>query len=174
MTTREPGASDVLTHERVSSPASTAFFASRPAASITDGLDVFVQEVIAAITTEPCFTMSPSTDIGVSAPGSVVASVSTSTSTFPPSSSNLPTSLGRGSGSTWSRKAARNDAQTSARGTRSCGRFGPATEGSIAARSSSTTSEKRGSGSPSARNNPCSFVYRSTRSTRSPRPVKVR
>ena len=35
-------------------PRSTAFFASSPAATITDGFDVFVQLVIAAITTEPC------------------------------------------------------------------------------------------------------------------------
>ena len=53
VTTREPGARDVLTHGFVSRPASTAFFASRPAASITAGFDVFVQLVIAAITTEP-------------------------------------------------------------------------------------------------------------------------
>jgi hypothetical protein len=35
------------------SPRSTAFFASRPAPSISEGFDVFVQLVIAAITTEP-------------------------------------------------------------------------------------------------------------------------
>jgi hypothetical protein len=35
------------------SPFSTAFRASNPAASITLGFDVFVQLVIAAITTEP-------------------------------------------------------------------------------------------------------------------------
>src|SRR2546423_14352743 len=35
------------------SPASTAFLASRPAATITDGLDVLVQLVIEAMTTEP-------------------------------------------------------------------------------------------------------------------------
>ena len=35
-------------------PRSTAFFASRPAPSITGGFDVFVQLVIAAITTAPC------------------------------------------------------------------------------------------------------------------------
>ena len=37
-----------------SSPASTAFFASSPAPIITDGFDVLVQLVIAAITTDPC------------------------------------------------------------------------------------------------------------------------
>ena len=31
----------------------SAFFATRPAASITSGLEVFVQLVMAAITTEP-------------------------------------------------------------------------------------------------------------------------
>ena len=35
------------------SPFATALFASSPAPSITDGLEVFVQLVIAAITTEP-------------------------------------------------------------------------------------------------------------------------
>ena len=34
-------------------PFSTAFFASSPAASITPGFDVFVHEVIAAISTSP-------------------------------------------------------------------------------------------------------------------------
>jgi hypothetical protein len=53
VTTFDPGASDVLTHGLVSSPASTAFLASRPAPSITDGFEVFVQLVIAAITTWP-------------------------------------------------------------------------------------------------------------------------
>jgi hypothetical protein len=42
-----------LTQGFGSSPARTAFRASRPAATITVGLDVFVQLVIAAITIEP-------------------------------------------------------------------------------------------------------------------------
>jgi hypothetical protein len=42
-----------LTHGLVDSPRSTAFFASSAAATITDGLDVLVHEVIAAITTAP-------------------------------------------------------------------------------------------------------------------------
>src|SRR5207244_4073019 len=37
-----------------SCPRSTAFLASRPAAIITLGFDVFVHDVIAAITTAPC------------------------------------------------------------------------------------------------------------------------
>ncbi len=63
MTTFEPGARLVLTHGLVVRPRSTAFFASRPAATITDGFDVLVQLVIAAITTEP-LTTSGSTDAG--------------------------------------------------------------------------------------------------------------
>src|SRR2546428_13827820 len=53
MTTREPGASDVLTHGFVASPRSTAFLASSPAAIITCGFDVLVQLVMAAIATWP-------------------------------------------------------------------------------------------------------------------------
>ena len=53
MTTFEPGARLALTQGLVLSPLSTAFLASRPAATITDGFDVLVQLVIAAITTEP-------------------------------------------------------------------------------------------------------------------------
>ncbi len=64
MTTFEPGASDVFTHGFVASPASTAFFASRPAATSTDGFDVLVQLVIAAITTEPFFTSGDGFDVG--------------------------------------------------------------------------------------------------------------
>jgi hypothetical protein len=52
-TTFEPGASEVFTHGLVVSPLATAFCASRPAASITLGLLVLVQLVIAAITTAP-------------------------------------------------------------------------------------------------------------------------
>src|SRR3546814_11908446 len=53
MTTLEPGASDVFTQGLVLSPASTAFLASSPAPSITDGFDVFVQLVMAAMATSP-------------------------------------------------------------------------------------------------------------------------
>ena len=53
MTTPEPGLRLVLIYDLVFSPSSTAFLARRPAPSITDGLLVFVQLVIAAITTEP-------------------------------------------------------------------------------------------------------------------------
>ena len=53
MTTREPGARLVLTHGCDSRPRSTALRASRPAATITDGLEVLVHDVMAAMTTAP-------------------------------------------------------------------------------------------------------------------------
>src|SRR5579862_1315561 len=56
MTTRDPGARDVFTHGLTESPRSTARLAISPAATSTWGLDVFVQLVIAAITTFPSLT----------------------------------------------------------------------------------------------------------------------
>src|SRR5947208_4061210 len=50
---REPGASEVLMCGCTRKPASTAFFASSPAASSTPGLEVLVQLVMAAISTSP-------------------------------------------------------------------------------------------------------------------------
>src|SRR5262249_27933538 len=67
MTTLEPGASVVFTHGLRVRPASTALRASNAAPTMTNGLDVFVHEVIAAITTEPW-----STDVSV--PSSSVTS----------------------------------------------------------------------------------------------------
>jgi hypothetical protein len=53
VTTREPGASEVLTHGLTLSPLATAFLATRPAPSMTAGFDVLVHDVIAAMTTAP-------------------------------------------------------------------------------------------------------------------------
>ena len=62
MTTLEPGARLVFTHGLRVRPRSTAFLASSPAPIITAGFDVFVHEVMAAITTAPwsISTVSPS------------------------------------------------------------------------------------------------------------------
>src|SRR3954453_18529842 len=49
----DPGASEVLTHGFVLSPLATALRASNPAASMTLGFEVFVHDVMAAITTSP-------------------------------------------------------------------------------------------------------------------------
>src|ERR1700709_380589 len=68
MTTLDPGASVVFTHGLLVSPRSTAFLASSAAPIITCGLDVLVQEVIAAMTTWPG-------SISVSGPPSMPARV---------------------------------------------------------------------------------------------------
>src|SRR5512140_1880093 len=52
-TTCEPGASEVLTQGLTVRPLATALRASRPAAIITLGFEVLVQEVMAAMTTSP-------------------------------------------------------------------------------------------------------------------------
>src|SRR4051794_28016496 len=53
VTTMEPGARLVFTHGLVFSPSLTAFCASSPAPIMTLGFDVFVQLVMAAMTTAP-------------------------------------------------------------------------------------------------------------------------
>src|SRR5438876_3250543 len=53
MTTLEPGARVVFTHGLRDRPRSTALRASSAAPIITDGLDVLVHEVMAAMTTAP-------------------------------------------------------------------------------------------------------------------------
>src|SRR5690348_17340039 len=68
MTTLDPGASVVFTQGLVVRPRSTAFLASRAAPIITWGLEVLVQEVIAAMTTWPW-------SISVSVPSSIVTGV---------------------------------------------------------------------------------------------------
>src|SRR5258708_21258969 len=57
MTTLDPGASVVFTHGLRLSPALTALRASSAAPTMTNGFDVLVHEVIAAITTEPWSTL---------------------------------------------------------------------------------------------------------------------
>ena len=57
MTTLEPGASVVLTQGLRFRPFSTAFLASSAAPTMTYGLEVFVQEVMAAMTTRPWSTV---------------------------------------------------------------------------------------------------------------------
>ena len=149
MTTREPGARLVLTHGGVRSPRSTAFFASSPAATITSGFEVFVQLVIAAITTEP-FESSYESPLEATATGAEVAPASIS-----------------------SAMVARAEDCASLSEMRSCGRFGPARLGSMVPRSSSSTSLYSGSGVSSVRKSCCSRQYASTSAIcSSERPVK--
>ncbi len=53
MTTFDPGAIEVFTHGFEFSPRLRALRARRPAASMTEGFEVFVHEVIEAIATAP-------------------------------------------------------------------------------------------------------------------------
>src|SRR4029450_10506254 len=91
MTTLDPGASEVLTHGLEARPRSTALRASSPAASITDGLEVLVQEVMAAMTTWPWSRSKPvpsSSRTGTRLLGRPLAPVG--------SGSNQPAGLGAG------------------------------------------------------------------------------
>src|SRR5580700_3715681 len=86
-TTFEPGARLVLTHGLLVSPRSTAFLARRPAPIITDGFEVLVQLVMAAITTAPLPNSTGCPSISVLA-GFLVASLNALEKFFftPPSS----------------------------------------------------------------------------------------
>ena len=156
MTTRDPGASVVFTHGRLVRPRSTAFLASSPAPSITEGLDVLVHDVIAAMTTCPWSTFAVLPSSNVTGTGSLGQSWScaqtwvgggTSRRTLglieigslagndPADASSSPPCTGPGCGSPASRH--RKVCWAAASGIRSWGRFGPAIDGSTVARSSS-------------------------------------
>src|SRR5216683_3562481 len=132
-TTWEPGASDVLTHGFTVRPRAAALRASSPAPTITVGFEVLVHDVIAAITTSPW-------------PRSCLRPA---TGTRLPASAALPNSLSM---------ATAKPAFTSLRATRSCGRFGPASDGSTDPSSSLSTSVNTGSGVFLVRYMPCALA----------------
>ncbi len=68
MTTRDPGASVVLTHGFGERPRSTACRATRPAATMTWGFDVLVQLVMAATTMAPSSTVAVDPSESVAGP----------------------------------------------------------------------------------------------------------
>ena len=148
MTTFEPGASVVFTHGLDFKPFSTAFLARSAAPIITDGLEVFVHEVIDAITTSPFLI--------------VVASLRTLIAT-----ADFSVLSERYVG-----KMLSNEDFESVSEMRSCGRLGPAIDGTTVDRSSSIFSEKRGVSEGSC-HRPCFFAYCSTSATASSlRPVR--
>src|SRR5689334_14887390 len=107
VTARDPGASEVLTQGCDFRPSARALRASRPAPISTDGLEVLVHEVMAAMTTAPSFSsklLAPSLTLAGPADGRIFCSAS---------------------------KALRKLAFTSGSSTRSCGRLGPASDGLI-------------------------------------------
>ena len=177
MTTVEPGASEVFTHGLRARPRSTALRASRPAAIITLGFEVLVQLVIAAITTRPWSSskLSPSsvTSIASSLPGAATAEPVSAGRGLPRSSScssaggseagkdssiasSRPLPICSAASGSNSPIAPRKACLAWERGTRSCGRFGPAMLGSTSPRSSSSSSEKTGSSLLPSWNIPCS------------------
>src|ERR1700733_2337631 len=143
MTTLEPGASVVFPHGLRSSPASTAFLATRAAPIMTDGLDVFVHDVIAAITTDPWSTdvvvpSSSVTSTGADARTLAFAGCSAGSRVTTPFFSGVngsdagnvsAISSSRLSSWTYAPRACRNESLASVSATRSCGRFGPASDG---------------------------------------------
>jgi len=106
---------------------------------MTEGFDVLVQLVIAAMTTEPCRSSAFRPFIERATDRSVSSGASPKPRSF-----------------TGAVRAARNARFIPERGTRSCGRFGPARLGSTVARSSSRVSLKAGSGVSEVRKRPCS------------------
>ena len=147
VTTVEPGASEVFTQGLALEPRSTAFFANSPAPTITVGLDVLVQLVIAAITTRPWSSCVSVPSSSVTVTGSAVAFLDHRAARHARLARDrrcAPRPAGREAGkvpataSSWlfprlsaasgsnSRSDSRKAAFASASGIRSCGRFGPA------------------------------------------------
>src|SRR6185312_7842822 len=146
---------------------------------MTDGFEVLVQLVMAAMTTSPCVRLRASTclcaagDVGSSCPAAAPPSASMRASWR--ASGDAPLLFALVLGTINDGNASANDFFTCPSGTRSCGRFGPATLGSILLRSSSTTCEYDASGVFALWNRPCSLQYASTSETWSAlRPVMRR
>ena len=114
---------------------------------MTDGFDVLVQLVIAAITTEPFSTVAS----GLAATATVARPLM-----GPPSwvSREMASGSGLGPGVNTVVKLL----HASRSGTRSCGRFGPARLDSTLLRSSSSSSLNFGVAAPSTLKRPCSFA----------------
>src|SRR5581483_1491742 len=192
-----PGASVVLTHGFTSRPLSTALRASRPAPIITDGLDVLVQLVMAAMTTWPWSSSNsvPSArrtgtrldgrwwvcpswvgdGVWLGLPTPVTPSAAAGGSLAGKLSAVASSGLPLGSSGRDDTSASANIALESVSGTRSWGRAGPAMDGTTVDRSSSRCSEYTGSGDDSSSHMPCSLAYASTSATCSAgRPVNSR
>src|SRR6266571_2584559 len=168
MTTLDPGASVVFTHGLRVRPASTALRASSAAPTITNGFDVLVQEVIAAITTDPwstlvCVPSSRVTGVGDDGRSSRPAATGSEAGKVP---AMLLSRLGW---CTYEPSASRNECFAAVSATRSCGRFGPARDGTTVDRSSASCCEYLAAPPaalpPGSCQSPCSLAYASTRAT---------
>ena len=149
----------VLTHGFEVRPFSTAFLARIPAAMSTDGFDVLVQLVMAAMTMLPL-----STCCAAASSSGVLGITPASWRCF---------FFGAFVRAWYASLAALYEVLTPGTLTRSCGRAGPARLGSTEPRSSVTVSVYIASFEVSSTQSPCSFAYDSTRlSCASLRPVK--
>src|SRR6476646_4979827 len=171
MTTLDPGARDVLTHGAEVRPLSTAFRASSAAASMTEGLEVFVQLVIEAIATMPwsISTSCPPARVTLTGreeradPSPVWAGAPLASSWLLSGvGGSLAGKLSPRTSSPWrcetySGSTLRKEVLASVSAMRSCGRFGPAIEGTTVERSSSRYSEYVGSTEASC-HRPCSLA----------------
>src|SRR5262245_40709821 len=117
---------------------------------MTEGLLVLVQLVMAAITTAPWV-------ISLDRPLFLTVAFLVSAAASRPKPRSVTGAL----------SALCHVSFIAASGTRSCGRFGPASDGSTVDKSSETFFVKIGAGVASVRNQPCSLQYRSTSSTSS-------
>jgi hypothetical protein len=92
LTTFDPGARLDFTQGFRSRPRSTAFFARSPAATMTEGFEVFVQEVIAAITTAPWerWTICPSSSHGTPAVHVGASATGAARTVWSPSGASAP------------------------------------------------------------------------------------
>ena len=171
----------VFTQRGISSPFSRAFRARRPAPTMTEGLEVLVQEVMAAMTTVPSeiSTSTPSWLTVTVRPEAARTPPATVTGSLPPSPAQLSPGRSSSTGFASSAEGRSKPAGTSlgrsvskrlrisAIRIRSCGCFGPARLGSTVERSSSSDEVNSGSGVSSVRNRLSSLLTRSTRSTTS-------
>src|SRR5262249_32819332 len=132
-TTWLPGASEVFTHGLAFRPFAAALRASRPAPIRTLGLEVLVQEVIAAITTSPWPRSKLRTSTAERWEASVAFLYSFAIAVAKPS-------------------------DTDGSATRPSGRFGPAIDGTTSPRSSVSVSVKTGSALLLVRNRPCALA----------------
>src|SRR6478736_4666014 len=156
MTTLDPGAREVLTHGAEARPLSTAFLASSAAASMTEGLEVLVQLVIEAIATMPWSSSWPPASATVTGREDRVEPSPVRAGAEPPlaglsgvggslAGKLSPRTSSPSRCSTYSGSTLRKDVLASVSAMRSCGRFGPAMEGTTVERSSSRYSEYFGS-----------------------------
>src|SRR5262249_32452360 len=158
-TTCEPGASEVFTQGLTLRPLDKALRASSPAPIMTVGFDVLVHDVIAAITTSPWPRSCgrPSTGKRFAGPalakslssGAVAIEGCSSKTSLPPPSPPLLNSF---------TIAVAKPVLTSLSAIRSCGRLGPASDGSTDAKSSLSTSVNTGSGVDLVRYMPCALA----------------